>query len=90
MKKICLVYPDEMKLPPYFRYATNISTDIIETLPPLGLLYIIGNSKFKIDFIDNRIKKYTFEELAGILAEYDIVGFGGTIFEIKQARHLAG
>lgn len=89
MKKICLVYPDGMKLPPYFKYATNISTDITETLPPLGLLYIIGNSKFKIDFIDNRIKRYTFEELSRILAEYDIVGFGGTIFEIKEARRLS-
>ncbi len=89
MKKICLVYPDEMKLPDYFSYATNISTDISETLPPLGLLYIIGNSKYNIDFIDNRIKKYSFEELSEKLMQYDVIGFGGTIFEIKQARQLS-
>jgi len=78
-----------MELPGYFRYATNISTDTIETLPPMGLLYIIGNSKHEIDFIDNRIKKYGFEELCEILMRYDIVGFGGTIFEIKEARRLS-
>ena len=78
-----------MKLPPYFRYATNITTDILETLPPMGLLYIIGNSKYQIDFIDNRIKKYGLEELSEILMQYDIVGFGGTIFEIKEARRLS-
>jgi radical SAM superfamily enzyme YgiQ (UPF0313 family) len=89
MKKICLVYPDEMKLPDYFRYATNISTDISETLPPMGLLYIIGNSKYEIDLIDNRIKNYSFEELSKVLMQYDTVGFGGTIFEIKQARQLS-
>ena len=58
MKRICLVYPNGMKLPRCFRYATNIATDTIETLPPMGPLYIIGNSKLPIDFIDNRIKKY--------------------------------
>jgi len=78
-----------MKLPSYFRPATNISTDINETLPPLGLLYIIGNSKLKIDFIDNRIKKHSVEKLASLLMKYDIIGFGGTIFEIKEARQLS-
>jgi hypothetical protein len=53
------------------------------------LLYIIGNSKYEIDLIDNRIKKYSFEELSEILMQYDIIGFGGTIFEIKQARQLS-
>src|SRR3990172_45806 len=89
MKRICLVYPNGMELPGYFRYATNISTDTIETLPPMGLLYVIGNSKRQIDFIDNRIKKYGFEQLCQILMQYDVVGFGGTIFEIKEARRLS-
>jgi len=86
MVKICLVYPNGMKLPSYFKVATNISTDINETLPPLGLLYIISNSKYNIDFIDNRIEKYSFKELINRLMEYDIIGFGGTIFEIKEVR----
>ena len=89
MKKVCLVYPNGTKLPDYFRYATNIATDKLETLPPLGLLYIIGNSKYEIDFIDNRIEKHSFEKLSEILMQYNIVGFSGTIFEIKQARRLS-
>ena len=87
--KVCLVYPDSIKLPSYFKRATNISTDIKETLPPLGMLYIIGNSKYQIDFIDDRIEKYSFEELIHILMKYDIIGFGGTIFEIKEARRAS-
>ena len=87
--KICLVYPNELELPSYFSYATNISTDINETLPPMGLLYIIGNSKYQIDLIDNRIHKYSFEKLAEILMGYDLIGFGGTIFEIKEARRAS-
>jgi len=55
----------------------------------MGLLYVIGNSKYEIDFIDNRVRKYGFEELAEKLMEYDIIGFGGTIFEIKEARRLS-
>ncbi len=78
-----------MILPRDFKYATNIATDNIETLPPLGLLYIIGNSKYTITLIDNRIRKYDFEKLSSILMEYEIVGFGGTIFEIKEARRLS-
>lgn len=89
MKKICLLYPNEMKLPSYFRYATNILADISLTLPPMGLLYIIGNSRLDIDLIDNRVRKYDFEKLVDILNNYDVVCFSGTIFEVKQARRLS-
>ncbi|MCB2147285.1 MAG: B12-binding domain-containing radical SAM protein [Deltaproteobacteria bacterium] len=83
------MYPKSMTLPSYFSSATNISTDAEETLPPLGILYIISNSKYNIDFIDNRIKQYKFDQLLDILTVYDVVGFGGTIFEIKEARKLS-
>lgn len=89
MKKICLVYPKSMTLPKYFHSATNISTDNDETLPPLGILYLISNSKYKIDFLDNRIQKKSIAELYNQLVIYDIVGFGGTIFEIKEARNVS-
>jgi anaerobic magnesium-protoporphyrin IX monomethyl ester cyclase len=89
MKKICIVYPKSMMLPSYFDSATNISTDASETLPPLGILYIVSNSKYNIDFIDNRIKQYKTDDLFNELLEYDVVGFGGTIFEIKEARKLS-
>lgn len=87
--KICLVYPNTMKLPSYFNYATNIITDIDQALPPIGLMYIIGNSKNKIDLIDNRILQYDFEKLSKLLMKYDVTGFGGTIFEVKEARRLS-
>jgi len=89
MKKICLLYPNEMKLPSYFRYATNILADISLTLPPMGLLYIIGNSRLDIDLIDNRVQKYDFEKLVDILDSYDVICFSGTIFEVKEARRLS-
>ncbi len=89
MKKICLIYPNTMQLPESFRVATNISTGNRKTLPPLGMLYIIGNSKYEIDFIDNRVKRYGFEKIYNILSEYDIIGFGGTIFEIEEAKKLS-
>lgn len=89
MKKICILYPKSMKLPEYFHYATNITSDNEETLPPLGILYILSNSKNIIDFIDNRIHKYDSELLINKLSKYDIVGFGGTIFEIKEARKIS-
>ncbi|HPS19456.1 MAG TPA: radical SAM protein [Candidatus Omnitrophota bacterium] len=87
--KICLVYPDTMALPEFFNAATNITSRSEKTLPPLGVLYIIGNSAQNIDFIDNRVKRYTDEKLYDILKNYDVVGFSGTIFEIKQARSLS-
>lgn len=78
-----------MKLPQYFYYATNITSDNEETLPPLGILYIISNSKNFIDFIDNRVQRYDTDLLINKLSKYDIVGFGGTIFEIKEARKIS-
>lgn len=89
MKKICFVYPKSMTLPKYFNVATNISTEVNETLPPLGILYVIANSKYNIDFIDNRVENYSSDNLFNKLKAYDIVGFGGTIFEIKEARKLS-
>jgi radical SAM superfamily enzyme YgiQ (UPF0313 family) len=78
-----------MKLPKYFEYATNISTDNEKNLTPLGMLYLIGNSKYKIDFVDNRIHKFDYKTLCQRLSNYDIVGFGGTIFEIKESRKMS-
>jgi radical SAM superfamily enzyme YgiQ (UPF0313 family) len=78
-----------MKLPKYFDYATNISTDTEDTLPPLGMLYLISNSKYHIDFIDNRVQKLNTEILYHNLMRYDIVGIGGTIFGVKEARQIS-
>jgi len=78
-----------MSLPEYFDSATNLKRNSEKTLPPLGMLYIIGNSRHKIDLIDNRVNQYSFDELCEILTKYDIVGFGGTIFEIKEARRAS-
>ncbi|MBU0628102.1 MAG: B12-binding domain-containing radical SAM protein [Nanoarchaeota archaeon] len=89
MKKVCLVYPNTIKLPKSFRYANNLAVHSNNTLPPLGLLYIIGNSKNKIDIIDNRIRRYSEDILFERLMKYDIIGFGGTIFEAKEARKVS-
>ncbi|NQT46451.1 MAG: B12-binding domain-containing radical SAM protein [Candidatus Omnitrophica bacterium] len=87
-KKICLVYPNLMKLPKFFNKVTNIPQSST-LLPPLGLLYIASNSKYKIDIIDNRIEKLAEFKLYSRLKIYDIVGFGGTIFEVQEARNIS-
>ncbi len=89
MIKICLVYPKSMRLPRYFNFVTNIATETVKTLPPLGMLYLISNTNYKVDFIDNRIQQYDTRTLCEKLSEYDMVGFGGTIFEIKEARTVS-
>ena len=85
--KILLIYPNNTKLPWYFKYI--IDDTIKDTLPPLGMLYVIANSRSDIDFIDNRIKKYDLEQLFEICLNYDIIGFGGTIFEVNEAQILS-
>jgi len=89
MKRICLVYPKTMQLPDYFNFASNISSTDDNMLPPLGMLYLLSNSRYEIEFIDNRIHRLDAEALYTKLCRYDIVGFGGTIFEIKEARTLS-
>jgi len=83
-QKICLVYPQQTKLPSEWNKVTNIAPPQIP-LPPLGLLYIIANSKHEIDFIDNRIQKLSIPQLVEATKHYDFVGFGGTIFEANEA-----
>jgi len=86
--KIVLVYPKQMKLPSFFNKIFSASSDAV-LLPPLGLLYVASNSKYNIDVIDNRIHKLSNKELFEQLKEYDIIGFGGTIFEVKQAKEVS-
>jgi anaerobic magnesium-protoporphyrin IX monomethyl ester cyclase len=86
--KICLVYPNQTELPSFFDKVTNIPKNPV-LLPPLGLLYIASNSKYKIDVLDNRVEELGNNELFKKLKEYDVVGFGGTIFENKQAVDIS-
>jgi len=85
--KILLVYPNSTPLPSYFKYI--IEDDIKDTIPPLGMLYLISNSQHEIDFLDNRLKKLSDTELFNYAVRYDVIGFGGTIFESKQARTVS-
>jgi radical SAM superfamily enzyme YgiQ (UPF0313 family) len=84
--RICFVYPNSFNLPKAFRLAISNEPYL---LPPLGVLSVIANSKFDIDFIDNRVKKYGYRQLLDFLSFYEVVGFGGTIFEVKEARRLS-
>jgi radical SAM superfamily enzyme YgiQ (UPF0313 family) len=85
----CIVYPNIMKLPKIFDKVGGIISKKTFSLPPLGILYIISNSHKKIDFIDNRIFKYSDGELYKKLKRYDAVGFGGTIMEVKQGKNVS-
>jgi len=87
--KICLVFPNSMKLPNHIHNASSILGISKRVFAPLGMLYIISNSSRKIDFIDNKINRYSNEILYNKLKEYDVVGFGGTILEVKQAKDVA-
>jgi len=87
--KTCLVYPDLMKFPRVFDKVGGIISKRRSFLPPLGMLYLISNSSKEIDFIDNRISQYSDEELYSKLKDYDIVGFGGSITEVKQAKNVS-
>lgn len=89
--RICLVYPQGMDLPDYFDGIITSKVGKGQTLPPLGILYIISNSKYynNMDFIDNRIAGYSEDELYQRLLDYDIIGFGGTIFDIQGVRNLS-
>jgi radical SAM superfamily enzyme YgiQ (UPF0313 family) len=85
--KIALVYPRGNLLPREF-------DGVVETRPkksllPLGMLSIVANSPADIDFIDNRVNNMTDVELYFRLKNYDVVGFGGTIFESEQAVSLS-
>ena len=87
--KVCLVCPDLMDLPSCFDKVGGIISRSRRFLPPLGILYLISNSRRRIDFIDNRINRYSDEKLYHKLKSYNIVGFGGTVTEVKQAKNVA-
>ena len=84
--KICLVYPKIMELPKFLNKTMVIDSDL---LPPLGILYLLSNSDYKIDFIDNRLYQFSDEELYDKLKKYDVVGFGGTCMEAPQAKNVS-
>jgi radical SAM superfamily enzyme YgiQ (UPF0313 family) len=83
-----MVYPNMMKFPKTFDKVITLSKEPT-LLPPLGILYIISNSHTKIDFIDNRIFGYSDKKLFEKLKRYDIVGFGGIMTEVKQAKNVS-
>ena len=86
--KICLVFPNSMELPKHISNASSI-VGASRIFAPLGMLYIISNSSKKIDFFDNKLNKYSDKKLYDKLKKYDVVGFGGTVLEVKQAKDVA-
>ena len=89
LMKTRLLYPDLMEFPSFFDKCGGIISRRRAFLVPLGILYLISNSSKIIDFIDNRITRYSDEELHNKLKDYDVVGFGGTVTEIKQGKNVA-
>lgn len=87
--RILLIYPNSTKLPFKFKGIVEDDTFIEKSLPPLGCFYIISNSKYDIQFIDNRKEKYDNVTLFNLAAGFDMVGFSGTIFEAKQAVNVS-
>jgi len=85
--KICLVYPNQMKLPKFFEKGSILQEPLL--LPPLGMLYILSNNSVEMDFLDNRVHGYNREQLSAILRKYELVGFGGTIFEVEEAIDMS-
>ena len=87
--RICLVYPDTMRfrLGP-FKKVIHVDPNPFSR-PPLGMLYVISNSKHQMDFIDNCVHKCSDKELYHILRKYDVVGFGGTVYESLQAKNVS-
>jgi radical SAM superfamily enzyme YgiQ (UPF0313 family) len=86
--KICLVYPNQIKLPKFFENVSNIPNEPL-LLPPLGMLYTWSNNMVKMDFLDNRVHGYDGKHLYAILSKYDLVAFGGTIFEVEEAINIS-
>ena len=87
--KICLVYPNTTKFPlRIFKEVAGVQPSSF-SYPPLGMLYIISNSKYRMDFINNCVHKYSDKKLYRILSSYDVVGFGGTIYEYLQAKNVS-
>ncbi len=80
-----MVYPDITSFPKFVKGFLEYSV----LLPPLGILYIISNVEHKIDFMDNRLHRYSDVHLFEKLKNYDMVGFGGTIAECPQARSVS-
>jgi len=78
-----------MEFPGFFDKVGGIISRRRAFLVPIGILYVISNSSKKIDFIDNRITRYSDEELHNKLNDFDVVGFGGEVTGIKQAKILA-
>lgn len=85
---ICLVYPDQAPLPRCFDRVTNLPRNPT-LLPPLGLLSVAANSRYRMDVLDNRLERLTAPRLAERLRGYELVGFGGTIFECPQAEAVS-
>jgi len=87
--KVCLVYPNTMKFPlRSFKRVAGVQPSSFSYLP-LGMLYIISNTRYKIDFINNCICRYSDKRLYHILKSYDVVGFGGTVYECLQAKKVS-
>ena len=87
--KICLVYPSTTRFPlRAFKRVAGMQPSFF-SYPPLGILYIISNSKYQIDFINNCVEKYSDKKLCDVLSAYDVVGFGGTIYEYLQAKNVS-
>ena len=87
--KICLVYPNTVKFPlRSFKRVAGVQPSSF-SYPPLGMLYIISNTRYKIDFINNCIHRYSDKRLYHILKSYDVVGFGGTVYESLQAKKVS-
>jgi radical SAM superfamily enzyme YgiQ (UPF0313 family) len=82
------VSPNQEELPKFFEKVSNIPKEPI-LFPPLGPLYVLSNNRVRIDFLDNRVHGYNEEYLYAILSKYDIVAFGGTIFEIEEAIDIS-
>ncbi len=86
--KICLVYPNQMKLPKFFAKVSNIPQEPV-LLSPLGMLYVLSNNTVEMDFLDNRVHGYDGEQLYTILRKYELIAFGGTIFEVEEALAIS-
>ena len=77
-----------MKLLKFFEKVSSIPQEPL-LLPPLGMLYVLSNNTAEMDFLDNRVHGYNREQLYAILRKYELVAFGGTIFEVEGAIDIS-
>jgi len=63
------------------------------TLPPLGLLHVhsVVSQNHDVHIIDNMVEKLSDKSLAKMCLRFkpDVVGFGGTMLQWPQAKHVA-